>query len=192
MKKLLLIILLFLFMPIHADAVVFICGPDAGGGEAPASCSGTYGYTDNPGTTMITSNGGIAVTKVTFDCTGTTSTFHIYTREPASNARELIPVVYEDDGGEPGDLLYTGTAFFDNGNWNVGWVSTSESFEFSPGTYWIGSLHESTSCYFYHDNNGTGTCRYMENGGYWDSPPDPWPVDTDKAATGDGGWYVTF
>jgi hypothetical protein len=153
-------------------------------GTGAAACSGDYGLM-----TQGAQNPNLVASQIRLmrvpACSGGTPTLKLWFQQISIDSREVIPVVYSDNAGEPNTLLWNrSTAYY---NASVGATGTQVSFATSTsftGDYlWIGVMTESSSTATYNSTTA-GASRYHTQAGFGTSYlPATWDTVNDTAGT---------
>lgn len=167
-----------------------------GGAGAPA-CSGNYGNTTLPGTSWYLNGAApyeMAVQRMPACAGGTTSSISFYFDSATSDGKEIVAVIYADDNGEPGDLLWAATQGAGS-TWDWAWSAEayrtiSAAASTATGYVWLGFLFEGATTPSTQKATTGGTTRFFTNDSI--TPPSTWPTATDQDKTWSLGVYVTY
>ena len=167
-----------------------------GGAGAPA-CSENYGNTTLPGTNWYLNGAApyeIAVQRMPACAGGTTSSISFVVESANGYNREIISVIYADDNGEPGDLLWASPQG-EHSTWDYAW--SPEAYRTIPAAVstttnyvWLGFLFEDATLPATKKAMTGGTTRFFTNASI--TPPSTWPTATDEDKTWSLGVYVTY
>lgn len=200
MKRILIAILLLLHaVPAWARMGVMMMGCRTGA----VACSGDYGNTTAPSGSWYLANAAayeMAVQRFPVCAGGMTSAISFWVQNANMDSREIIAVIYADNAGEPGSLLWSstqgncvtyGTWECPGGAWQAGAYRTiSATAETSGGYVWIGILIEGAALPTVEKADTGGTTRFYTNDSL--TPPSSWPTASDEEKTWDLGVYVTY
>ena len=167
------------------------------GGAGSAACSGNFGNTTLPGTNWNLNEAApyeIAVQRMPACAGGTTSSISFYVESANGDHREIISVIYADDNGEPGELLWAapqGLLSTWDYSWSVAAYQTSPAAVSTTTDYvWLGFLFEGATLPATKKATTGGTTRFFTNDSI--TPPSIWPTATDEDKTWSLGVYVTY
>ena len=167
------------------------------GGAGQADCSGNFGNTTLPGTSFYLNGAApyeIAVQRMPACAGGTTSSISFYVGSANVNSREIINVIYADDNGEPGELLWAAPQGIWS-TWDYAW--SQPAYQTIPAAVltttdyvWLGFLFEGATLPATQKAKTGGTTRFFTNASL--TPPPTWPTATDQDKTWSLGVYVTY
>ena len=100
-------------------------------------------------------------------------------------------VIYEDDAGEPGDLIWSGVAGQTIADGTLHWIDEAVTGGTCLSGYvWVGCVGDGTWNMYY---KGTGqNCCCKKYTGSYASPPDPWPTASDTDSNTTRGIYLSW
>lgn len=162
-------------------------------GGGGTTCSGDYGNTGTAGSSLIVGNLVAYCNRVAFSC-GANATATVRARCQRSGGTYMYfkTALYEDDGGEPGDLIASASSS-SNCPTSIAWVSNSLTVnDTSNSEYrWLCFLNADNAAGYY-DTTGSsgGTLRYDTFGSF--SWPSTWDTAGDTSGTTSYSMYITF
>lgn len=196
MKKI-LCILLFACLTCSSSSFAFdpliVCsGAPASGGT---TCSGDYGETVD-GTSATADNAGFTkLLRVTYGCTAASNdtTFYFRTSNAIDATHQVVMLIYSDNAGEPGELVWQSTPLY-NAAWSTAtWISQTVNVSLSGDYLWIGChLQDASNKYYYTSNSPARDSRYINNGGTFPDVDSNWDVDNDTVSTYGLAVYLNY
>ncbi|HPC02984.1 MAG TPA: hypothetical protein PLE04_04360 [Syntrophales bacterium] len=191
MRKILFLCLIVALLPLSASARMlgFYGGTPSSPPACAETCSGTYGNTWEDGLPSGLSAGEYVIERIqlTGSCAGSNPTVYISTYETGS-VNNIKFVIYEDDAGEPGDLIWSGVAGQTIADGTLHWIDEAVTGGTCLSGYvWVGCVGNGT-WNMYCKNYGP--CRKYT--GSYASPPDPWPTASDADSMTTRGIYLSW
>jgi len=193
MRKILFLCLIVALLPLSASARMlgFYGGTPSSPPACAETCSGTYGNTWEDGLPSGLSAGEYVIERIqlTGSCAGSNPTVYISTYEtgPVNN---LKFVIYADNGGggDPGSLICFPVAGQTISDSTLHWLNKAVTGGTCLSGYaWVGAGGDGV-WYQHYKNVGTSR-RYA---GSYDSPPDPWPSESDTESSTTRGIYLSW
>lgn len=191
MRKILFLCLVIAFLPLSATARMlgFYGGTPSSPPACAETCSGTYGNTWEDGLPSGLSAGEYVIERIqlTGSCAGSNPTVYISTYETGS-VNNVKFVIYADDGGEPGSLIWSAVAGQTISDSTLHWLNKAVTGGTCLSGYaWVGAGGDGV--WYQHYKNVGASRRYA---GSYDSPPDPWPTESDTESSTTRGIYLSW
>lgn len=125
----------------------------------------------------------------------TITEFHLYA-EPGAGSGFFRPIIYEDSGGEPGNLIAT-LVEQDvlSGNPPAWYDVTGLSIVSSVAAIWIGLWTEDNFVLYHYDSPGGNPGRYKSNLAPYSATgdaPATWPAASDSLSSQQRSTYVVY
>ena len=174
------------------------------GGSVPAAPGGTTCSADVGETADGTGNtqgaGWTWVTRLEFGCIADANdtTFNLRIDWANLNDHEVIMLIYEDNGGEPGDLIWEGprgdgVSYSAAWGGTPTWITNTVDVSLSGDYLWIGFHSEHTgNTYYYTGNDPARTGRTIFNAGTFPDVDATWDTANDATIAYGISAYLSY
>ncbi len=158
------------------------------------TCSADVGETAD-GSSANQTAGFTWVIRHAFGCTAAANntTFNLRLVDADTASRRIVMLIYEDNGGEPGDLVWESDPLY-NVDWNsFTWVTETVDVQLSGSYLWIGFYFESNvNRYFYTSNTPARTTRTIYNTSTYPDVDAVWDADNDGTSDYGFSCYLSY